>query len=418
MSSDDGYQSDSDMSVDSPSVGGKTSVLLGYPDEPADETASALDTRIGGVPIWLNPSSPPSANLAKCKACKSLMTLLLQAYAALEGTLYERVIYVFACKNAACRRRAGSVRAFRGIMRDQDKMQAVADQQKKEKERRKMKAGAGAGMTAMVEQSRSQQVDIGNMLFGDGFGDGARAFGDGAHAAEVSGNSPATLLDDVEQVSESLQRTKIDITHRLDAAINHQTPLEPWPPAEELESYKSWFLCVESEYLTNKTADQNINQRIEILEAGTSGHGNDGPDEWSALPESSSNIDKVFQNFADTVSDNPEQVVRYERKGSPLLYSKTDEIGKLLINKNAGHYQNNLIPHCELCGSVRVFELQLMPYMIQILEEDSGIDIFNGMEWGTIIVATCKNDCVPSIIDKNGVGYQDEWVGVQWEETK
>ncbi|KAK9236247.1 programmed cell death protein 2 [Lipomyces kononenkoae] len=406
------------MSVDSPSVGGKTSVLLGYPDEPADETASALDTRIGGLPIWLNPSSPASASLAKCKACKSLMTLLLQAYAALEGTLYERVIYVFACKNAGCRRRPGSVRAFRGIMRDEDKMHAVADQQKREDERRKKKAAAAAA-AAKVEQSRPpQQFDLGNMLFGDGFGDGARPFGDGAHERPVESVSSPVTQNDVEQVSESLQRTTISVdAHRRDAII--QTPFEPWPPAEELESYKSWFLYVESEYLTNKAADQNnINQRFEILPAGASGNANEGPDEWSSLPESSSNIDKVFQNFADTVSDNPEQVVRYERKGSPLLYSKADEIGKLLVNRNTGQYDNNLIPHCEFCGSVRVFELQLMPYTIQTLEEGSGIDIFNGMEWGTIIVATCKNDCVPPIIDNKGVGYQDEWVGVQWEETK
>ncbi|KAK9317254.1 programmed cell death protein 2 [Lipomyces starkeyi] len=408
MSSEDDYESDSDMSLDSHSVGGKTSVLLGYPDEPAGDTASAFDTRIGGLPIWLNPSSPPTLGRAKCKACESVMTLLLQAYAALENTLYERVIYVYACKNVGCRRRPGSVRAFRGIMRDEDKMRAVADKQKKEEERRNRKAAEAA------ERSKPQQTDLGNVLFGDGFGDGANPFGGGPGPSPESSVRAGATIDEVEQVSESLERTNINVAHRPDAVI--LAPFEPWPPAYELESYKSWFLYVESEYLTNK-AEQNINQRVEIL-ASTSGSSNDGPDEWSALPESSSKIDSVFQNFADTVSDNPEQVVRYERKGSPLFYSKADEIGRLLINRNTGHYDNSLIPHCELCGSVRVFELQLTPYAIQVLEEGSGIDILNGMEWGTIIVGTCKNDCVPSMIDKNGVGYQEEWVGVQWEETK
>ncbi|KAJ8097125.1 programmed cell death protein 2 [Lipomyces tetrasporus] len=408
MSGEDDYESDSDMSVDSHSVSGKTSVLLGYPDEPADESASALDTRIGGLPIWLNPSSPPSASLAKCKNCKSVMALLLQAYAALEDTLYERVIYVYACKKAGCRRRPGSVRAFRGLMRDEDKMRAVAEKQKNEEERRKSKAAE-----AMEKRKQQQQADLGNVLFGDGFSDAANPFGDPEASAKPS-TSAGARLNEIAQVSESLERTTIGAAQRQDAPI--QTPFESWPPAEDLESYKSWFLYVESEYLTNKFDE--ISQRVEVLADTSGGSGNDGPDEWSNLPESSSNIDKVFQNFADIVADNPEQVVRYERKGSPLFYSKTDEVGKLLINGNTGHYDSNLIPPCEVCGSVRVFELQLMPYAIQVLEQGNDIDIFNGMEWGTIIVGTCKNDCAPPTIDKMGVAYQEEWLGVQWEETK
>jgi pre-rRNA-processing protein TSR4 len=37
----------------------------------------------------------------------------------------------------------------------------------------------------------------------------------------------------------------------------------------------------------------------------------------------------------------------------------------------------------------------------------------DGMEWGTIIAATCT--CVPNMLDKEGVGYVEEWAGVQWE---
>lgn len=55
-----------------------------------------------------------------------------------------------------------------------------------------------------------------------------------------------------------------------------------------------------------------------------------------------------------------------------------------------------------------------MPYAISMLEkEEAGLD---GMEWGTIIVATCV--CVPKVLDANQVGYVEEWVGVQWESLR
>lgn len=106
---------------------------------------------------------------------------------------------------------------------------------------------------------------------------------------------------------------------------------------------------------------------------------------------------------------------RYERLGAPLLYSKDDDVGKLLLDKN-GDFTTRKLPPCGNCrkpGS-RVFEFQLMPYAISMLEKDEmGLD---GMEWGTIIVSTCV--CVPRVLDANQVGYVEEWVGVQWESLR
>lgn len=62
-----------------------------------------------------------------------------------------------------------------------------------------------------------------------------------------------------------------------------------------------------------------------------------------------------------------------------------------------------------------------MPKMIIDLENnynDVKQIIDNGMEWGTIIVATDSEDFVPvNWLDDNGVAYLEEWCGVQWEES-
>jgi pre-rRNA-processing protein TSR4 len=142
-----------------------------------------------------------------------------------------------------------------------------------------------------------------------------------------------------------------------------------------------------------------------------------------------STIDKTFQKFADRLSQNPEQVIRYEFQGQPLLYSTSDAVGKLLgatarspltAKVAVGHGPGGTrggMPRCENCGAGRVFEVQLTPHAITELEaEDLSLE---GMEWGTVIVGVCERDCVPREATHTGtVGYVEEWAGVQWEEVK
>jgi pre-rRNA-processing protein TSR4 len=95
-----------------------------------------------------------------------------------------------------------------------------------------------------------------------------------------------------------------------------------------------------------------------------------------------STIDKTFQKFADRLAQNPEQVIRYEFKGQPLLYSKHDNVGKLLAGSGkdsskvtATSVNGNRIPRCRNCGAGRVFEVQLTPHAIMELErEETSID--------------------------------------------
>jgi len=71
---------------------------------------------------------------------------------------------------------------------------------------------------------------------------------------------------------------------------------------------------------------------------------------------------------------------------------------------------SSAIPRCANCGAGRVFELQLTPQLIMELErEDLGLD---GMDWGSVVMGCCGRDCCP----EGGVGFVEEWVGVQWEE--
>lgn len=134
-----------------------------------------------------------------------------------------------------------------------------------------------------------------------------------------------------------------------------------------------------------------------------------------------SSMDKQFQKFADRMAQNPEQILRYELDGQPLLYSTTDAVGKLLSPASNGGKVSvssggaSRIPRCANCGAERVFEVQLTPHAITVLEEQELS--LEGMEWGTIIMGVCRQNCVLRGVEQGAVGYVEEWVGVQWEES-
>lgn len=125
-----------------------------------------------------------------------------------------------------------------------------------------------------------------------------------------------------------------------------------------------------------------------------------------------SSLDKTFQKFSDRIAQNPEQVLRYEFKGQPLLYSGTDDVATRFVVPHGKVGATRGIPRCESCGGQRVFELQLVPGLIYELEKDEAMDFDDGMEWGTIIVGTCLNNCG----EAGAISFREEWVGVQWEE--
>jgi pre-rRNA-processing protein TSR4 len=64
-------------------------------------------------------------------------------------------------------------------------------------------------------------------------------------------------------------------------------------------------------------------------------------------------------------------VIRYKRFGEPLLQEPIEFD----------------VSDCPLCGAKRVFELELLPTIIFMLDPDSPMD------FGPILVYTCENDC-------------------------
>ncbi|KAI0425579.1 programmed cell death protein 2 [Xylaria sp. FL1042] len=427
---------DSDSSAGEEEDYTETNVLLGYASkDPGDDAIS----RLGGRPEWLDPETPPSAALAKCNICKALLVLLLQLNAELPDRFagHERRLYVFACQKKSCRRRDGSVRALRSLrVAPGSKVASLESDRKKKEEKPKAKP----------KEEPKPPSNLGETLFGAqtlGGASGANPFATstsgGASAPSnpfASSSNPFSAPQpaaeetpkDAEPENESktskdaeaLPKTFAETLSLNNTQLNTpQTTSEPWPPeSSQPKPYPISYLS-EAEYETLDPTPPPVPQatmKIDTEDNAGSGGGKEDKEVFE------STMDAAFQRFADRLAQNPEQSIRYEFGGAPLLYSKTDAVGKALapsqpdgvgVTVTSGGGVKGM-PRCPNCGGPRTFEVQLCPHAITELEaEELSLE---GMDWGTIIVGVCERDCQARGVEEGQVGYLEEWAGVQWEE--
>ncbi|OKL60781.1 hypothetical protein UA08_04294 [Talaromyces atroroseus] len=405
----------------------ETGVLLGYSStEPTDDTIS----HIGGWPTWFDDNTPPG-DLAKCKVCNNPMLLLLQ----LNGDLPERFpdderrLYIFGCPRKACSRKSGSIRALRGVR----KMKTQAAKPKKQDDTPK---------NDDTSEEPTKNQDLGAALFGapsqsGGLSSNANPFSTSSGPATQNINPFAPLPPTSTLAAKPPQNPADNLPETFAAKARISTPESstsqspvvsgpalPWPEMSAFPSpYTEYYLDADYETLSRpSTPPISTNTTVENVDE----EGGGATDVKDAFESS---MDKAFLRFSTRLGHNPEQVLRYEFAGTPLLYSSSDAVAKLFpsnqsqgrgVQLTSGGGTTNLMPRCPSCGRERLFELQLVPHTITALEDGrEGIGLGKndaGMEWGTIILGVCAANC--GAVKEKEVGWKEEWVGVQWEEMK
>lgn len=89
--------------------------------------------------------------------------------------------------------------------------------------------------------------------------------------------------------------------------------------------------------------------------------------------------DAVFSRFMKRISLCPQQILRYCRGGEPLFISEPPS------------NMAQVVPACGSCGGSRMFELQLMPALVSLLQRKDGAEA--QLEFGTVLVYTCRTSC-------------------------
>ena len=347
------------------------------------------------------------------------MVLLLQLNGELPDRFpgHERRIYVFSCRRPACRRREGSIRALRGLrtfaVQEKEKTEAKKEAPKKEAVKPVTGLGESVFGAPSFGTSSSANPFAASSASANPFSSKSTSAPSNPFAtSSTTQASPQTGSPQTKDLPQTFAAA-LNLNNSPTPAAGPAAPHEPWP-AESVQPQAYPVLWIaEAEY---EAYDPSPTKPAAAAESSKWLSKVDQAEGRTEGDEDTAGHDGAFLRFVERVGQNPEQAIRYEFAGRPLLYSKTDAVGRALHQQSAAGPSSSGagMTRCGNCGAQRVFEVQLMPRAILELEEgEEGMD---GMDWGTIIVGTCERDCVPRGAGDTEAGYLEEWVGVQWEQ--
>lgn len=303
-----------------------------------------------------------------------------------------------------------------------------------------------------------------------------------APTASVEGDESESSEDEDEDEDERMEEEAA-----MKAALQETSANDPW--ASSASSYRpAYYLNTVPEASSSARAGEKAQKaKLTKSEAAAlkSAGGGTAPDataeELKGLEKEgyeklmAVGMDDVLEKFIARVGAEGRQVVRYEMGGQPLSFSAQGDLYKMLWPKKASArptYDASKVPNCEVCGSKRTFEAQLMPNLVNTLRpekiegEDALADALSqaaldretqrrqelsaalgkqlqpqpgadgitrtsaedlealkrktGLCWSTVMIFVCEKDCcIPrggTAGNKEGETWREEWVGMQFED--
>ncbi|XP_068267479.1 programmed cell death protein 2-like isoform X1 [Nyctibius grandis] len=325
--------------------------------------------KLGGSADWV-PSVRPDSPC--CGECGRALAHLVQVYCPLGGSPFHRVANVFACAEKGCWGAPRSWKVLRSqYLQPQEK--AAQDYSLKQK-----------------QESNFAAKDWCDEADDWGVCDGAE--------------SPASLqLLGLNEVRSSSVSSEVDCASqfqqlRLSEATYGSGSLNTRPPVSEgmvmatsssAPVFQPFYISVVDEedytgFLDTDHADKLLKEYqqregVDLEQLMSESFAGEGDNEKYEKSEVNSR-DHTFYKFMKRVSACHAQILRYSWGGQPLFITSPP------ANINKG------IPPCSNCGSNRIFEFQLMPALVSMLQSDSDLSV----EFGTVIVYTCERSCWPT----------------------
>ncbi|XP_030313575.1 programmed cell death protein 2-like isoform X1 [Calypte anna] len=357
-------------------MAGSPPVLLGL----RDAAMPGPGRRGGQAPAWATnklggsadrlPSVRPGSPC--CGLCGKPLAHLVQVYCPLEGSPFHRLLNVFACAERGC---WGAPRGWK-VLRSQ---YLQAQEQEPEDFSVKQKQESSFAAKDWCDEA-------------DDWG--------ASDGAESPACASLQLLGLNEAVSSSLSR-EIECASQfqqlnLSEATDGSGSLNTHPPVSEgmemsspAPVFQPFYISVVDEedytgFLDTDHADKLLKEYqqregVDLEQLMSERFAGEGDNEKYEKSEVKS-MDHTFHKFMKRISLCHEQILRYSWGGQPLFITCPP------ANINKG------IPACSNCGSNRIFEFQLMPALVSMLQSDSDLSV----EFGTVIVYTCERSCWPT----------------------
>ncbi|XP_038223711.1 programmed cell death protein 2-like isoform X1 [Dermochelys coriacea] len=352
-------------------------VLLGLrdaalPDPGRDnlQPPSWATSKLGG-----SPNCAPSVTMTypSCGICGAILMHIVQIYCPLEGSLFQRVINVFACAVKGC---WGKSESWKVLRSQYLQMQGKETQDCKLKQKQENNFATkdwcdGADDWGICDETEYPVQTTSHLL--------------GLNTVSSSSLSTAT------ECASQFQGLSLSETTDISDSLHRPVPCGDGIVMPTLcPRFQSYYISVvdEEDYIGYVDTDhahkllKEYQQRegIDLEQLMSESFVGEGDNEKYEKSEGK-NRDHVFHKFMKRISSCREQILRYSWGGQPLFITCPSSS----INK--------MVPVCNSCGSNRVFEFQLMPALVSMLKS---VDADLSVEFGTVIVYTCERSCWPA----------------------
>ncbi|KAL9921499.1 zinc finger protein RP-8 [Glossina fuscipes fuscipes] len=313
--------------------------------------------KVGGKPAWLHLDDLPAQEKMICKKCEKPKAFLLQLYVPFDDDYnFHRMLYVFICRNETCyvRNNASVVTVLRSQLPLKNEFYAAEPPLE-----------TGEPLPAILPKEHKLCLACGckSSVKCD--------YCEGYYCSFVHRDLHKPVCSKIGGI-ESCDRLSIvefDEWEIVKDSMNDEEDITEPHAVEEQKFSKA----IEELSKSCKTLTfQNL------------------PDSDLEKYAANSELmdDKFFFKFRKECNKEPEQIIRYKRNGLPLWIT---DVQKTVAS------QLKEIPLCEYCGGERKFEFQIMPQLLNYLNDD-------GIDWGTLAIYTCSRSCpLP-------VGYAEEFV--------
>ncbi|XP_074957483.1 programmed cell death protein 2-like isoform X1 [Phalacrocorax aristotelis] len=350
-------------------LGLRDAAMLG-PCRGAGQGPAWATNKLGGSADWV-PAVRPGCPC--CGVCGGALAHLVQVYCPLEGAPAHRIANVFACAGRGC---WGAPRSWK-VLRSQylQTREETRDSGVKQKQELNFAAkdwcdeaddwgacdGAESPACASLQMLGLNEV-MSSILSSE---------------VECASQFQQLRLSEVTDGSGS-QNTHPPVSEGMVTATSSSAPVfQPFYISVVDEEDCTGFL--DTDHADKLLKEYQQREGVDLEQLMSESFAGEGDNEKYEKSEVKSR-DHTFHKFMKRISVCPEQILRYSWGGQPLFITCPP------ANINKG------IPACSNCGSNRIFEFQLMPALVSMLQSDSDLSV----EFGTAIVYTCERSCWPT----------------------
>ncbi|XP_050293121.1 programmed cell death protein 2-like [Anthonomus grandis grandis] len=401
------------------------SVLLGYEDEAINEKhVGQIDfsvNKIGGEPDFYEHDILKSDRVLDCNLCKLPTRLVVQIYAPLENSKDHRTLYLFACINPHCWNKSESWHCLRIQQKnavsseptEAPKMKSFdwcedAEEWGDSEDEKKMNLDE-ENCNIIKNNNEKLSEDEESSSFEDSLRSGLvnlsmddKNANNGAQGGAMARLHPPMATAEIEGDEDGVVSVESPTTpkNNLQALLHGGNNDSDNVPLNT--PFVSFFMSVYPEEEESSAQCSVLDNHVKELlsdyqrkdaefspfrQEGGMGRGSGAVEDMGTEEYEKSRPlhgDKMFHHFLTKVKANPEQILRYHRKGTPLLLYPLQEP----------------IRRCRYCQGELVFEFQLIPTIIPKLRLECDTADVNRMDFGTVLVYTCESSCW---------GPQDSW---------